>query len=107
MQPRPFRYDIRRPIEFRARDGTESVHGKGRTLNISRWGILFQTEEQLAVGARVEALVQMGPGQSDADREISLQVQGVTVRSEEGKVAIAIKKHRLQPVFFAADPTLS
>jgi len=98
MQSRPERYGIQRPVEFRVRHGAHFLKGEGRTVNISRRGLLFKTEERLRVGDKIDCMIRMGPGLSDAKETVNLQVQGITVRNEGGKIAVAIKKHRLRPI---------
>ena len=97
MQPRPVRYEIQRPVEFRVRNGAKMVQGSGRTVNISRNGILFTTDASLSVGEKIECVVAMGPGLIDTQETVNLKVQGVTLRNNDGNVAVAIKKHRLRP----------
>jgi hypothetical protein len=98
MQSRPVRYEIQRPVEFRVRTGAKMVQGSGRTVNISRNGVLFKTDESLRVGDKIDCVIAMGPGLSDAQDTVNLRVQGVTLRNSDGRVAVAIKKHRLRPV---------
>ena len=98
MQRRPFRYDIRRPVDFRFQDGSGPTTGTGSTVNISRRGLLFQTDDEVAVGTKIEMTIRMGPGLVETSEDVSLRVEGITVRKEPGKVAVSIKKHRLSPV---------
>ena len=60
MLERPNRYEIHRPLEYKIRGTGGPVVGAGRTLNISRRGVLFHAEEDLKVGKRIELVVQMG-----------------------------------------------
>ena len=99
MRHRSFRYDIRRPVNFRfSRDGSRPSTGTGSTLNISRRGLLFQTEDKVEVGTKIQMTIHIGPGQIEASQDVTLQVEGITVRTEPGKVAVSIKRHRLSPV---------
>ena len=95
MQPRSERYEIQRPVEFRVRNGTQALQGQGRTLNISRGGLLFETQERLRVGDQIDCVIQMGPGLSDPKETVNLQVQGITLRNEDGRIAVSIKRHSL------------
>ncbi len=95
MQQRANRYEIHRPLEYRIRDSAGSIVGAGRTLNISRKGVLFQTERELKVGRRIELVVRMGTALGEGP-DVNLLVQGVTVRSHDGNVAVAIKKYKLR-----------
>jgi hypothetical protein len=101
MQARPKRYSIQRPLEYRLRGMAGRSLGKGRTLNISRRGLLFETEDDLSVGSKIECVVQMGPA-TDNGPNVNLHVHGVTVRTQRGMVAVAIKKYRLRAGDLAA-----
>lgn len=101
MQARPKRYTIQRPLEYRLRGLAGRSLGKGRTLNISRRGLLFETEDELTVGSKIECVVQMGPATNDGP-DVNLHVHGVTVRTHRGQVAVSIKKYRLRPKESAA-----
>jgi hypothetical protein len=96
MLARPKRYTIQRPLEYRLRGMAGRSLGKGRTLNISRRGLLFETDEEVSVGSKIECTVQMGPATNNGP-DVNLLVHGVTVRTQRGLVAVAIKKYRLRP----------
>jgi hypothetical protein len=106
MQSRPVRYEIQRPVEFRVRIGAKMVQGSGRTANISRNGILFKTDEALRVGDKIDCVIAMGPGLIDAQETVNLQVQGITLRNNDGSVAVVIKKHRIRPTHSGLDDGL-
>ncbi len=95
MLERPNRYEIHRPLEYKIRGAAGPVVGFGRTLNISRNGVLFHAEEDLNVGRRIELVVRMGSALGNGS-EVNLVVQGVTVRCTKGNIAVAIKKHQLR-----------
>ena len=95
MQERPPRYEIERPVQYRVRTAARAIEGKGKTLNISRNGILFEPEHTIAVGSKIDLNVQMGDAMGGGAR-IVLRVHGVTLRSQHGVVAVAIKKYKLQ-----------
>ena len=104
MLERPNRYEIHRPLEYKIRGATGPVVGAGRTLNISRRGVLFHAEEDLKVGRRIELVVRllgfgacrrMGSALGKGP-DVNLIVQGVTVRCMKGNVAVAIKKYKLR-----------
>ena len=97
MQNRACRYDIRRPLVFRLQDRSGPITGSGSTENISRRGLLFRTDDAVRVGAKIDMTIQMGPGLSEAADQVSLQVQGITLRSDEGRVTVSIKRYRLSP----------
>jgi hypothetical protein len=95
MLARPKRYSIQRPLEYRLRGLAGRSLGKGRTLNISRRGLLFETDGDISVGSKIECTVQMGPATNEGP-DVNLHVHGVTVRTQRGVVAVAIKKYRLR-----------
>lgn len=98
MQPRPERFEIQRPVEFRVPNGGRPLQGRGRTLNISRTGLCFQAANLPRVGDKIECLIEMGPGLVDEKESVNLKVQGITVRSSGGKVAVSIKRFRLREI---------
>ena len=97
MIVRANRYTIQRPLEYRLRESNGPVHGTGKTLNISRKGLLFEAEKELRIGSRIDVMVRMGATAFDGS-EINLHIQGVTIRSDKGRIAVSIKKYRLRPV---------
>ncbi len=96
MQDRAHRFEIRRPVEFRLRPPGTRKEGIGQSLNISKGGILFQTESAIASGRKIELTVHVGDAMGGPP--VTLHLQGVTIRQENGAVAALIKKHRLRPV---------
>ncbi len=68
--------------------------GAGRTLNISKRGVLFESDRQLEVGRRIDMVIQMGNA-GGAPGPVRMHVQGVTVRNYDHAVAVSIKKYRL------------
>lgn len=96
MQDRAPRFEIQKPLEFRVMAAGAEIRGQGRTVNISRRGILFETDEPLQVGSKIELVVDMGTG-PDSHAPIELRAQGVTVRKQEGAVAVEVRKQRLVP----------
>ena len=96
MQSRADRFPLRCPVEFRF-DGPRGLTvARGVTTNISSRGVLFESPAAVTPGRRVEALVTLStdPSHSPLSR---LHVQGIAVRCDNGKVAVAAKKHRLRP----------
>lgn len=96
MQERAHRFEIRRPVEFRLRAPGSRKEGTGQTLNISKGGILFETESEIGSGRKIELTVHVGDAMGGPP--VTLHVQGITVRHENGAVAVSIRKHRLRPV---------
>lgn len=96
MQDRAHRFEIRRPVEFRLRPPGTRKEGTGHSLNISKGGILFETESAIANGRKIELTVHVGDAMGGPP--VTLHLQGVTIRQENGTVAALIKKHRLRPI---------
>jgi hypothetical protein len=96
MQERANRFDIRRPVEFKLRPPGARKEGTGQSLNISKGGILFETESEIGAGRKIELTVHVGDAMGGPP--VALHVLGITVRHENGAVAVSIKKHRLRPV---------
>ena len=87
-------YSIRRDVEYRLRGPRGNTSGSGQTVNISRRGVLFETDPDLRIGSRIDLVIDMGT-LLDGNPGVKLHAQGITVRSKNGKVAVAIRKHRL------------
>lgn len=96
MQERSQRFDIRKPVEFRLRPPGARKEGTGQTLNISKAGVLFETESEIGIGRKIELTVHVGDAMGGPP--VTLHVQGITVRHENGAVAVSIKKHRFRPI---------
>jgi hypothetical protein len=97
MRSRATRYSIQCPVKYAFQRGDASTSGEGHTVNISNGGVLFQSEEKLTVGGRIELVVRLAD-RDDTDTVVTLFADGVTVRSDGGSTAMAIKRHRLRPV---------
>ena len=94
MKTRANRYSIRRDVEYCLRGPAGDIRGSGQTVNISRRGVLFETEPDLRIGSKIELVIDMGT-LLDGNPTVKLHAQGITVRSKNGKVAVAIRKHSL------------
>lgn len=93
MTERAPRFEISKPVEYQVRSTGGGIQGAGRTLNISRRGLLFQSDHEIAIGKRIELVVDMGDEMGAPTR---LHVQGIAVRNQDGAVAVAIKKYKLK-----------
>ncbi|MBI1353998.1 MAG: hypothetical protein GC160_06605 [Acidobacteria bacterium] len=93
MVERPTRFEISKPVEYTVRSQGGAVEGAGRTVNISRRGVLFESKHPIALGRRVELIVDMG---DDMGAPTNLHIQGIAVRNQDGTVAVAIKKYKLR-----------
>ncbi len=65
-------------------------------MNISRRGMLFETEDSVPIDRRIEIKVNMGDVMGLGNL-ISLNVEGVTLRQDDRGIAVALRKYRLGP----------
>jgi len=79
--PRAERFPIRIPIKYRKEDLPDWHECK--TVNISRTGILFQTDQALAIDCAPEILVQFPSA-------VTLSCQGSVVRQADSDYAVRI-----------------
>jgi hypothetical protein len=90
------RFPIEREIQFRVlskRNGEEA--GTGKTINMSSSGILFETDQVLRPGKRVEINVSW-PAQLNDQCALKLVARGRVVRWEEGRTAVEIHQHEFR-----------
>ena len=96
MTERPIRFEIERPVAFRLTDTRGSPRLQGRTVNISSGGVLFKTEQAVAVGRRVEMVVRMAQA-SESGLDVDLHLLGRVVRSGMGWAAVQVHKYQIHP----------
>ena len=96
--PRAFRYAIHIPVRFREK-GTAEWH-EGKTVNISRTGILFQSDMNLPAKSLLEMQIVL-PHALAGEPQANVRCWGPVVRSdqalsEEGRTALAasIRRYR-------------
>ena len=94
MQARPPRFEIEKPVQFRVQSAGGPREGHGRTLNISRRGVLFETAETIAVGEKIDLVVSMGDAVGSGS-PIELRLQGEIVRTQDSAVAVAVRRYNL------------
>lgn len=89
------RYPLQAQLEFRILTaGQESWIHIGRTVNMSRGGLLFDTEEYLESGAPVELWIDWPARPRELERW--LRVWGWVVRQRDRSVAIAIRQYSFE-----------
>jgi hypothetical protein len=69
--------------------------GVGKTLDISSRGVLFETEQHLRPGKRVEVSVNW-PAQLDGGCPLKFVAVGRIVRSEENCAAMKVEQHEFR-----------
>ncbi len=87
------RYPITADVEFTAlgSDGV-ALQGFGRTVNLSTGGVLFESDEVLQAGMRIE-LVIAWPARLNNAVALNLCVSGRVARSTANSHAIRIREH--------------
>jgi hypothetical protein len=89
--PRAFRYAIHIPVKFREK-GTAEWH-EGKTVNISRTGVLFQSDMKLPPKSLLEMQIVL-PHELSGEPQANVRCWGPVVRSEsaaaeQGLIALA------------------
>lgn len=97
MTDRSIRFDIERAVDFRITDDRTGTPHRGRTINISSSGVLFQTDQPPGVGRKVEMIVRM-TNESPGFADIDLHLIGIVVRTGPSWAAARTRKHQLQPI---------
>ncbi len=98
LKPRAFRYTIHIPVKFREK-GTAEWH-EGKTVNISRTGILFQSDMNLPPQSLLEMQIVL-PHELAGESQANVCCWGPVVRSDQnaseaGRTALAatIRRYR-------------
>ncbi len=71
--------------------------GSGTTVNLSSGGVLFQTEQALIPGKRLEMAISW-PAQLDNRCALKLVARGRVVRCEKGLAAVEIQQYEFRTV---------
>lgn len=97
------RYPLECPVTTRPY-GKRALHsgtGRGKTVNMSSKGLLLKTDQELALGERVEASI-MWPMLLNGRCSLKMNVLGRVVRVENGLAAIEILKYQFKTAGLAA-----
>ena len=81
---RAYRVDAEESVVYRVLNGPKGVSGRGRTVNISASGFLFEPEHSLPVGSSLEVTI------LSAHHRAPNLAKARVVRSENGRVAVQI-----------------
>ena len=76
-------------------DGDAVFSGVGRTVNMSSKGVLFEAQEPMGAGRRIDLAVNW-PAQLDNQCPLKLVASGRIVRSEPDKVAVKIDRYEFR-----------
>ena len=90
------RYPVRMELEYRLITGGETIGtGRGRTVNISSRGILFESEKALPQQMIIQLCVDW-LGRPSSNVNVELHVAGWTVRQNGNLTAVAIDSHEFR-----------
>ena len=79
--------------------------GKGKTIDLSSSGILFETQQVLPLGGEVELSIAW-PALRDGNVALEFLVSGRVVRSNDHQAGIRLTWHALQRAVAARQPSL-
>jgi hypothetical protein len=94
------RYPVVIEVEYNVLRGDEVVKtARGWTVNISNSGVLFEADDALAEGTRIELLVAW-PTRLNKDVELELCASGRAVRRDDNRTAVGIERSvfRTRPI---------
>ncbi|MCU1234862.1 MAG: type pilus assembly PilZ [Candidatus Solibacter sp.] len=90
------RFPVQQGVRYRVIHSRNlQINGSGITLNMGSGGILFTTEEKLALGRTIEVSVNW-PARLDGVCPLQFVVTGRVVRSEADKAAVRIEKYEFR-----------
>ena len=90
------RFPVRQDVRYRViQPRSTQVSGSGTTLNMGSGGILFTTEERLALGRVIELSVNW-PARLDGTCPLQFVATGRVVRSEANRAAVRIEKYEFK-----------
>ncbi len=90
------RFPVQQDVRYRVIQArNDRIAGSGTTLNIGSGGILFTTEEKLALGRMVEVSVNW-PARLDGVCPLQFVATGRVVRSESDKAAVRIERYEFK-----------
>ena len=94
--PSDRRYPVAAEIAYQlVRDGRIFQQGRGRSVNLSSRGILFEAETVLPVGDYIELQIAW-PAKLDQRVAMALYVAGRTLRSNGNLTAVAIARYEFR-----------
>jgi hypothetical protein len=91
--PRAERFSVRTQVWYRA--GCRPVWSSGETVNISRSGVLFQTEKEIEPGTLLEMRLSF-PAEMTWGKPVELVCWGPVIRKDQATVAASILNYRFK-----------
>ena len=86
------RYLVNVEIKYRLKEAQESIKtGIGRTINISTYGILFESQLPVPLGSRIEIDLPW-PTRPQA-QPLELRAEGYTIRAARNQTAMYIEQY--------------
>jgi hypothetical protein len=90
------RFPLREEVKYRVRHSKTLVtSGTGKTLNIGSGGILFSSDQKLALGKTLEISVNW-PARLDGTCPLQFVATGKVIRSDHGKTAVRIERYEFK-----------
>ena len=89
------RFPIQLAIHYERLNSPVALHGMGTTMDFSRSGIAFTTEDHLPVGSMIRASVDW-PAKLDGHCALKFIAFGHVVRSDGGHAAVTIQTHNFR-----------
>ena len=90
------RFPVQQDVRYRViQSRNANTTGCGTTLNMGSSGILFTTDEKLALGRMVEVSVNW-PAKLDGSCPLQFVATGRVVRSESDKAAVRIERYEFK-----------
>jgi hypothetical protein len=99
------RYPVEAALEYRVIHGRRAATGRGKTINLSSHGVLFQSDQAVAEGAQIELAIAW-PARLNDVAGLTLHVTGRTVRSQGQCAAVKILRREFRTRAFADRPVV-
>lgn len=99
------RYPVAAPIEYRVIRGRCTATGQGKTINLSSGGVLFQSDQYVANGMRIELAIGWPVRLNDV-AGLTLHVTGFTLRSQGKCAAVRILRREFRTRAVAGRPVV-
>lgn len=97
------RYPFEAALEYRIIHGRRVATGRGKTINLSSRGVLFQSDQAVAEGMQIELAIAW-PARLNNVAGLTLHVTGRTVRSQGKCAAVKISRHEFRTRAIVGQP---
>jgi hypothetical protein len=89
------RFPLQEEVKYKLLHGKTETVGVGKTLNIGSGGVLFTTEQRLAVGRTIELAVNW-PARLHGTCPLRFVATGRVIRSEDDCAAVRIERYEFR-----------